>query len=341
MKTKEWRVFTGKGKSVENSKRYEEVRKLAPPWRDYAKGPSILDKYRADSFVLDMEDEDDEKTINLINAALYLQKPILVKGPAGVGKSSLAYAIASQLSLGNVIVWPITSHSTIKDALYKYEILRHLAAITTKPVGSDNKKVEVGEFFTLKQLGAALVATNGDKPRVLLIDEIDKADMDLPNDLLHVLEYGRFKIDEWMQENQNFKVRNFEDNLLIKDAVDKGGWVNAKKYPVIIMTSNGEREFSAPFLRRCITIELKLPSKEKLEKIVRRHYEGWVLDKPNGHELLDSAIEKLIGEFHERSSQNSNVGLPTDKLLSAVHLFLNNMENDPDSPLMQTILGND
>jgi MoxR-like ATPase len=341
MTKKDWRVFTGEGRNSERLKRYDKVRELAPPWRDYSRKPEELDKYRADSFVLDINDTKDEKVINLINAAIYLQKPLLVKGPAGVGKSSIAYAIANQLNLGKVIVWPITSRSTVKDALYRYEILRHLATITTKPIGNDNRNAKLGEFFTLKQLGAALVATGEtNRPRVLLIDEIDKADIDLPNDLLHILEYGRFRIDEWTQENDNLKVRNFENNKFIENAVDEDGWVNARKYPIIVMTSNGEREFAAPFLRRCITIELGIPDSEKLEKIIRRHYKEWIKLKPESESVLDNAIEKLIPIFDERNRANPRVGLPTDKLLGAVHMFLNNADNN-DNNLLKTLMGID
>jgi MoxR-like ATPase len=323
-----WRAFTGKA-SNKSSDLYKKIAEVSPPWRNFSTRDSF-DEYRAKTYVFDPDDEEDKRVLNLINAALYLQRPMLIKGPAGVGKSSLAYLIAEELELGKVLVWPITSRSTVKDALYKYEILRQLASIIppTRPVSKPNnakggfkqKEYQLGEFFTLRQLGIA-IANPEKSPRVLLVDEIDKADMDLPNDLLHVLEEGKFQIEELVSkrkfDDQNLPtIISFENGKEI--AVDENGWIYRNAYPVIVMTSNGEREFPEPFLRRCITIELKAPKKEKLIKIMHQHFREW---------KNDPRLNMLIDKF-AKSNQISKI--PTDKLLNAFYLLLNSKYDPSD-----------
>jgi MoxR-like ATPase len=120
-----------------------------------------------------------------INSALILRRALLVTGKPGVGKSSLAYAVAYELRMGPVLKWPISSRSKVKSGLYEYDAVGRLQA------GGD---AEIGDFLRLGPLGSALYPTRW--PRVLLIDELDKGDIDLPNDLLNVLEDGHFEIPE-------------------------------------------------------------------------------------------------------------------------------------------------
>lgn len=337
-----WWFFNGtpqKKKSDIN----ERLTKVTPPWRKFEE-PSDRAHYRGDTFVMDPEDKDDRRTLDLINAALYLHRPMLIKGETGVGKSSLAYAIATEFDLGEVIYWPITSHTSIREGLYRYDIIRHLQNLDTqqpkeknsKNIKSkneneeDNEEDNAGRYFALKQLGSALASENR---RVLLIDELDKADMDLPNDLLHVLEEGKFQIDELVHHNPGGQIKSSPSVYLDNgDKVDihKGGWIFCKSFPIIIITSNLEREFTPAFIRRCITIELKKPEEKKLQTIVKRHFKLT---------SLDEKIEKLIADFSKEPRK-----LATDKLLSAVHMYLqskqrsNNADEESLTSLINSIL---
>jgi MoxR-like ATPase len=153
-------------------------------------------------------------------------------------------------------------------------------------------------------LGTALLPT--DRPRALLIDEIDKCDLDLPNDLLHIFEEGEFTIPELErldQEVVEIREENGEEYFPIRK-----GHVRCRQFPFIIMTSNGEREFPAPFLRRCLQLEIDQPDEQLLNKIVRSHL---------GDRVADEAAD-LVSEFMSRRSEKA---LATDQLLNALFML--------------------
>src|SRR4051812_24649948 len=131
------------------------------------------------------------KEVRLVNTAIHLRRPLLVTGRPGTGKSMLAHSIAYELGLGRVLHWSITSRSTLNDGLYQYDAIGRLQAVNllkADEIGATQTPVDIGTYIRLGPLGTALLPAG--RPRVLLIDEIDKADVDLPNDLLNAFEEG-------------------------------------------------------------------------------------------------------------------------------------------------------
>lgn len=253
---------------------------------------------------------DEEK--DLINAALYLRRPLLVTGKPGSGKSSLAYAVAYELKLGPVLRWPITTRTTLQDGLYHYDAIARLQDASLLSRDHSKALPDIGQYIRLGPLGTALLPYQ--RPRVLLIDEIDKSDIDLPNDLLNVFEEGEFYIPELARMSTNsgvVKVMPY-DSVNDEDRVPiEGGQLRCHAFPFVILTSNGERDFPPAFLRRCLRLDMQPPDKEKLTNIIEAHL---------GPEVLSQA-EQLITNFIERRTMGD---LATDQLLNAIYLATHN-----------------
>jgi MoxR-like ATPase len=298
----DWKIFQGNNTQDTNWTLPEP-----PSWRDFNNSNSDPKKRRAETFQARSEE------IDLVNAALYLRRPLLVTGKPGTGKTSLAYAVAYELGLGEVLHWPITTRTTLKDGLYNYDAIGRLQDAKDKDKDKDNL-AEIGKYINLSSLGTALLPS--DKPRVLLIDEIDKSDIDLPNDLLHIFEEGEFEIPELRRIAD--KLDRVEVQTAYKDqkATIEKGRIRCTSFPFVILTSNGERDFPPPFLRRCIRLNIQEPDKTELERIVKAHLQ---LD-----DELSEKADNLIEQFLKK---RQNGELETDQLLNAVYLVTR--ENSP------------
>lgn len=288
----------------------------APPWRQFAQANSKSRFQKGQKFV------PPPGALKLINTAIYLRRPLLVTGKPGTGKTSLAYAVAEELGL-KLLRWNIGTRSTLKDALYRYDAIARAqdgAAVSS-----------IAKYMRLGPLGSAFWSSDG-KPKVLLVDEIDKSDIDLPNDLLHVLEDGRFEIPElqrvealdkkilietdWVEYQQQEKAEVVDDEIVRsvieskqrEEAEVVDGEVVCQEFPIVLMTSNGERDFPPAFLRRCLRLNMEEPDAARLKEIVAGYF---------GDE--DTAkYDKLINEFYD---QRQGKVLATDQLLNAVHLI--------------------
>ena len=317
---KSWLIFEGKPQTKKDHKSGIGRLPDPPSWRQFDKNRRGI-TYQA-------RGED----IQLVNAALYLRRPLLVTGKPGTGKTSLAYAVAEELKLGEVLRWNITTRSSLKEGLYDYDAIARLQDVEVNRSNEPNssqqetakKNTNIGKYITLGALGTAFLPSSF--PRVLLIDEIDKSDIDLPNDLLNIFEEGQFEIPELTriaQDNSQIEVKTADGD---KKIVEKG-IVQCKEFPFVVMTSNAEREFPPAFLRRCITLDLQEPTPKELEQIIEAHFE----DEP---EIL-TEIESIIKQFLTKRKQGE---LATDQLLNAIYLAKGNQLQEDKDTVVEKIL---
>jgi MoxR-like ATPase len=187
-----------------------------------------------------------------VNAAIALQRPLLVKGEPGTGKTVLAHEVAAALGLP-LIEWHVKSTTKAQQGLYEYDAVSRLR---DGQLG-DERVHDIGNYIVRGKLWDAFEAA---EKSVLLIDEIDKADIEFPNDLLLELDRMQFFVYETRQT------------------------VVARQRPVVIITSNNEKELPDAFLRRCFFHYIRFPDRETMERIVQSHY-------PNiKHELAREAL---------------------------------------------------
>ncbi|MFF2350755.1 AAA family ATPase [Kitasatospora sp. NPDC058115] len=259
----------------------------------------------------------DEREVQLVNLALHLRRPLLITGKPGVGKSTLAYAVAHELGLGPVLRWPVTSRSALRDGLYSYDAIGRLHEAGLRREAADRRPAQhlrvdresgepgIGGFLRLGPLGTALLPWR--RPRVLLIDEIDKSDLDLPNDLLNVFEEGEFEIPELVRLGPGEHTVGTADHG--GTTVVRGGIVRCAQFPLVVLTSNGEREFPSALLRRCVRLEIQPPGAERLAAMVAAHL---------GEETAAAGSTRaLIAEFLRRQREEG-AELANDQLLNAL-----------------------
>ena len=195
--------------------------------------------------------------MNAVNVSIALEKPLLIKGEPGTGKTMLAEAIADALDM-ELIIWGIKSTTKAQEGLYVYDTVQRLY---DSQFGEGNVG-DISQYIKLGKLGEAFTS---DKQVVLLIDEIDKADLEFPNDLLWELDKMEFYINETKET------------------------VKTKHRPIVIITSNAEKELPDAFLRRCIFHYIEFPTKEKMEEIVKVHFGD--IDRKLSEKALEAFYE--------------------------------------------------
>ena len=227
-----------------------------------------------------------------VNVAIALQKPLLIKGEPGTGKTMLAQAVAKSLDK-QLIIWNIKSTTKAQDGLYMYDTIQRLYDGQFGEEGVD----DIARYIKLGKLGEAF---ESEEQVILLIDEIDKADLEFPNDLLWELDQMEFYIHETKRT------------------------VKAKHRPIVIITSNAEKELPDAFLRRCIFHYIDFPDEALMEEIVKTHY-------PNVEEnLLKNAMDvfyqiRSLKDIRKKPSTSELIdwinalqigGIPADRIKS-------------------------
>ncbi|MFJ4981823.1 AAA family ATPase [Streptomyces coeruleorubidus] len=338
-------LYTGTGGSFVDDTPYEaRVWPPGPRWRTFDGGP-----------VQPQPPEDGEadrrlgpptsrrrppaSEVRMVNAAILLRRPLLVTGRPGVGKSTLAYRIARELGLGRVLQWPVTSRTTLASGLFEYDVLgraqagqawftaqERAAQEGTSSNGASAPALDIGDFIQLGPLGTALLPHR--LPRVLLIDELDKGDADLPNDLLSLFEDGWFAVQPLVRVKRQIETVTVHTADPGQTASIHNGIVKTRSFPVVIMTSNGEREFPEAFMRRCLRLDIPDPGPEALGELVAAHF---------GDSLGDEK-GRLVRDFMTRSAQVD--GLAADQLLNAAHLVTSGAHSyrDEDRAEWQAVL---
>ncbi len=175
-----------------------------------------------------------------VNVAVALEKPLLIKGEPGTGKTRLAEAIAEDLGM-ELLIWNVKSTSKAHDGLYVYDTVQRLNDARF----GDRDITDIRQYIKFGPLGQAF---RSEKRVVVLIDEVDKADMEFPNDLLNELDQMSFQVDE------------------------TGETVTTRHRPVVVVTSNNEKELPDAFLRRCVFHYIAFPGEELMKEIVDVHH---------------------------------------------------------------------
>lgn len=203
--------------------------------------------------------------IEAVNLAIQLERPLLIKGEPGSGKTKLARAVGYELKLPYE-AWNIKSTSRAKDGLYTYDAVGRLRDAQLAASGSFTKEKiqEIDNPNTYLKYGPLGRAFLNEERTVLLIDEIDKADLDFPNDLLLELDEKRFVVEETGQQ------------------------IQAKFSPIVFLTSNDEKDLPDAFLRRCLFYYLEFPSREQLIAIINAHF------PTSSEKLVDAIINRFL-----------------------------------------------
>jgi MoxR-like ATPase len=258
-----------------------------------------------------------EALATAVNTALAVDQPLLVTGKPGTGKTQLAASIALRLGLGRVFKFVVRSEDRARDCQYRFDSLRRLSDAQTREKGAP--LVPASEYVEWEPLGHAFLS---DTQRVVLIDEIDKAPRDFPNDLLGILESDPTAADA-------------EGSLPRFYVTETRQWVRAKHRPFVLITSNSERQLPDAFLRRCVFHHIEFPDKDQLAAILRaKRVDGKVI----GEALVQAAAGRFLALRGAKGTRLEKEPA-TSELLVWVRALLRagkspaQVENDPLSEL--------
>jgi MoxR-like ATPase len=323
-------TFVGRGDRAELERRTDEIRPWGGsigPWRRHHGDPGVEDNVGFPNHPANYRARQD--LADAVNTALALSKPLLLTGNPGTGKSQLAERIAWEFNLGPVLRFEAQSLSEANDLFYRFDLVGHLAAvemfrIASKPetpeeiatqvrselatqIRNEPQTLTPQRFVKLGPLGESIVrsdpprhevlfdavfgpgeraATTAPRPSVVLIDEIDKTSRDFPNDLLNGIERLEFRVREL--------------GLVPME-------VHPDHRPIVIITSNSERDLPAPFLRRCTFFHIADPTRDELADIVaQRFFAGRRGDGAPGGPKLPPFYQQLLERFWDFREQHQD-----------------------------------
>jgi MoxR-like ATPase len=230
----------------------------------------------------------DKPLLEAVNLAIFLERPLLVKGEPGCGKTRLAEAVANELGLP-YYAWHIKSTERARDGLYTFDAVARLRDVQLAAAShaTDGNTQQIGDPTEYRKWGKLGQAFMNDQRSVVLIDEIDKADIDFPNDLLLELDQKEFYVQE------------------------TGETIKAKHAPIIFITSNDEKDLPDAFLRRCLFLYITFPTPERLIDIINAHF-------PASPEVL---VTKAVNRFQQlrtemqRDKQDAGKKVSTSELI--------------------------
>ncbi|MEP7342191.1 MAG: MoxR family ATPase [Acidobacteriota bacterium] len=267
----------------------------------------------------------DEGLINAVNVALLLEQPLLVTGEPGTGKTQLAYSLAWELGLSPPLAYETKSTSTARDLFYNYDAIRHFRASQSHQENADKGEESALSFITWNALGEAVLRSQprakvekwitsgfdhqGECRSVVLIDEIDKAPRDFPNDLLNEVEQLFFRVPELGNEQ------------IFADPDNR---------PLLVLTSNSEKNLPDAFLRRCAYYHIKFPERQDLAKIVYKRVRGFAGSETP---LLKDALD-LFGLLRDEKKRHWEKQPATAELIGWLTV-LRELKADFDQPLRE------
>ncbi|GAB2481646.1 ATP-binding protein [Nocardiopsis aegyptia] len=264
--------------------------------------------------------------IDKVNASLFLRRPLLLTGPPGSGKSSLAHQISRELGLGRVLRWSVNSRSTVTSALYEYDPLSQIHDLNLenarqRVLGTTDRRYAeggdeaarlresargIGRYLRLGPLGTAFLPHQ--LPRVLLIDNLDLGDYDLPSDLIDLFESGGYRIPELARLSGVADTVDVGTDDPDGTAPVEGGRVLCSAFPVVVLTCASDHDVPPSLLRYCLPVRIAPPSEEELNAIVAAHFGGYAPDGSNN----------LVRDFLRRSADGEPLAI--DQLLGAIQL---------------------